>query len=100
MVISSVQEGGANVVSEALAADVPVVASDIAGNVGLLGPDYPGYFPVGDEGALAKVLMRFETDPAFREAISTHCRKLAPQFTPAREAAAWKEIISQLTESG
>ena len=41
MVISSNQEGGANVVSEAVAAGVPVIASDIPGNVGLLGADYP-----------------------------------------------------------
>ena len=37
MVISSLSEGGANVVSEATVAGVPVLASRIDGNVGLLG---------------------------------------------------------------
>ena len=36
MVLSSNQEGGANVVSEAIAADVPIIASNIPGNTGLL----------------------------------------------------------------
>ena len=42
MVLSSVSEGGANVISEAVAASVPVLASRIDGSVGLLGGDYPG----------------------------------------------------------
>lgn len=37
LVQSSVMEGGANAVAEALAAGVPVIASRIAGNVGMLG---------------------------------------------------------------
>ena len=51
LVLTSELEGGANVVSEALAASVPVLSSHIAGSVGLLGADYPGYFPVGDTAA-------------------------------------------------
>ena len=37
MVISSVMEGGANVVSEACRMGLPILASDISGNIGLLG---------------------------------------------------------------
>ena len=48
LVLSSLSEGGANAVSEAVAGGVPVLASRIDGSVGLLGRDYPGYFPVGD----------------------------------------------------
>jgi glycosyltransferase involved in cell wall biosynthesis len=39
---TSIMEGGPNVVSETLASGVPVIGSDIPGNVGLLGQDYPG----------------------------------------------------------
>src|SRR5262249_9093616 len=53
LVLSSRSEGGANVVSEALAAGVPVLSSRIEGTLGVLGEDYPGYFPVGDSAALA-----------------------------------------------
>ena len=65
LALTSEQEGGANVVSEALAASVPVLSSRIAGSVGLLGEDYPGYFPVGDTEALARLLGRAETDADF-----------------------------------
>ena len=51
-------EGGANVVSEAIAVGVPVVGVAHPGSVGLLGEDYPGYFPVGDTEGLAALLRR------------------------------------------
>jgi glycosyltransferase involved in cell wall biosynthesis len=60
MVLSSLSEGGANVISEAVVAGVPVLASYIDGNVGLLGADYPGYFHAGDTEALARLLPRIE----------------------------------------
>jgi len=41
-------EGGANVISEALALGVPVLSSCIGGSLGLLGADYAGYFRAGD----------------------------------------------------
>jgi len=96
MVLSSVMEGGANVISEAAVAGVPVIASDIAGNVGLLGRDYPGTYPVGDEAALARLLDRAETEPAFIEALERHGRKLKPLFRPAFERAALKRIVSSV----
>ena len=49
MVISSRMEGGANVVTEALAARVPVVASRIPGNIGMIGANYTGYYPLGKD---------------------------------------------------
>lgn len=61
---TSLLEGGANVVSEALAASLPVVASEIPGNVGLLGADHPGYYRPGDEAALARLLWTLESEPA------------------------------------
>lgn len=62
MVISSFMEGGAHVVSEAIAAGVPVLASAVPGNIGLLGARYPGYFPAGDDQALARMLERATVD--------------------------------------
>jgi putative glycosyltransferase (TIGR04348 family) len=96
MVISSIQEGGANVVSEAIVAGVPVIASDIPGNIGLLGPDYPGYFPVGDEAALARLLMRAEAEPQYLQSLSNHIRKLAPLFQPSHERAALDRIVQSV----
>ena len=44
MVHPSRMEGGANVIIEAVTSGVPVLASRIDGNVGMLGADYAGYF--------------------------------------------------------
>ncbi|MDA0997360.1 MAG: selenoneine biosynthesis selenosugar synthase SenB [Proteobacteria bacterium] len=93
MVISSNQEGGANVVSEAIAAGVPIIASDIDGNVGLLGKGYRGYYPVGDERALAALLWRGETDTRFLPSLQRQCDKLCPLFTPESESRALARVV-------
>src|SRR5262249_2797779 len=96
MVISSLSEGGANVVSEAAVAGVPILASRIDGNVGLLGAHYPGYFPVGDTKALARLLLKVERDPSFTERLAKALRPRAALFRPARELAAWRRLLSDL----
>jgi putative glycosyltransferase (TIGR04348 family) len=93
MVISSIMEGGANVVSEACRAGLPVLASDIPGNVGLLGRDYAGYFPVGDEQALADLLYRAETDPGFLATLKRQVGKLAERFLPEKEQASLEQAL-------
>ena len=94
MVISSRMEGGANVVCEALRIGVPVLASRIAGNVGLLGERYAGYFPVGDERSLARLLDRASTEPRFYMELKRQVASLRPQVDPKSEAralrAAWR----------
>ena len=81
-------EGGANVLIEAVTAGVPVLASRIGGSIGLLGDDYPGLFPVGDDAALAALIRRCRDEPAFLERLRAHCRRRAQRFTPEREGAA------------
>lgn len=97
LVISSRMEGGANVICEAVAAGTPVLASNIAGNVGMLGEDYAGYFPLGDETALAGLLWRAESDPAFLDLLQRQCAARAPLFTPEREAAAVCALMEEFT---
>ena len=96
MVLSSKMEGGANVISEAVVAGVPVIASRIPGSVGLLGADYPGYYPVGDQRALARVLRRAEVDAGFLASLARACKARAPLFTPKREVAAWRKLLRSL----
>ena len=100
MVISSFSEGGANVISEAAVAGVPVLASRIDGNVGLLGADYPGYFPVGDTEALARLLQRLEHDPRFTARLRKAVAGRAALFRPAREVAAWRHLLAGLHAGG
>lgn len=96
MVISSMMEGGANIVSEAIVCGVPVIASDIDGNIGLLGEDYEGYYPVKDERALADMLYRAETEPAFLKTLDAQCRAKRKLFTPAAEKAAWRTLLKDM----
>ena len=94
MVLSSIMEGGANVISEALLAGLPVIASDIAGSVGLLGREYPGYYPVKDTLGLRHRLEQVENDSAFLRELNIHCQRRAALFTPARELELWKALLA------
>ncbi len=96
MVLSSLSEGGANVVSEAVMAGVPVLASRIDGSVGLLGRGYRGYFPAGDTAALARMLRRIESDPEFLARLRRAVARRHHLFRPARELAAWKSLLAEL----
>jgi putative glycosyltransferase (TIGR04348 family) len=86
MVISSRMEGGANVVCEALRIGVPILASRIPGNVGLLGSAYPGYFPLEDEKALARLVERAASDAAFYRRLKSLVRAQRAAVSPRREA--------------
>jgi putative glycosyltransferase (TIGR04348 family) len=96
MVISSLSEGGANVISEAAVVGVPILASRMDGNVGLLGSAYPGYFPVGDTRSLATLMQRLEDDPRFARDLARAVRARAPLFAPRREIAAWRRLLVEL----
>jgi putative glycosyltransferase (TIGR04348 family) len=99
LVLTSRSEGGANVISEAVTVGVPVLSSRIAGSVGLLGEDYPGYFPYGDTAALAALLRRAETDAAFLDDLRRRCQLLRPLFEPAREQQGWHDLLDELFPS-
>jgi len=96
LVLSSLMEGGANAVSEALALGVPVLSSRIPGSIGLLGERYPGYFPAGDTRALAILLRRAETDPRFYTRLEAWCARRGSLFAPAREKRAWRALLREL----
>ena len=97
-VLSSRHEGGANAISEALALGVPVLATRIPGTLGLLGEDYPGTFAVEDTRALAELMSRAETDPAFYRSLEKACRSRAYLTDPAQELESWRELLSELVD--
>ena len=86
MVISSRMEGGANVVSEAIRIGVPVIASRISGNVGLLREDYPAYYKLGDERMLAALITDSATKLQFYRKLKKLIVKLQPTVAPENEA--------------
>jgi putative glycosyltransferase (TIGR04348 family) len=96
LVVTSRLEGGANVVTEAIAASVPVLSSRIPGSVGILGPDYPGYFPAGDAKALAALLASTEGDARFYATLVRQVRRLRPLVSPTSEREAWRRLLRDL----
>jgi putative glycosyltransferase (TIGR04348 family) len=98
MVISSRMEGSANVLGEALASGVPVIASKIPGLVGTLGEDYSGYFPVGNTEKLTSLLRRAETDARFYRALKRQCARVSYLVRPQRERDAWRQLLGELAK--
>ena len=95
LVLTSRAEGGAQVISEALACGTSVLATRIDGVVGLLGDDWPGLFPVGDATVLARLLERIETDPDARDRLAKRTEALAPLYRPATEVEAWRALLGE-----
>ena len=96
MVIASIMEGGANVIIEAVTSGVPVLASHIEGNIGMLGKDYAGFFPVGDAATLAQLIERCAQDRAFDALLRRQCAQRAPRFAPAAEQAGLADLVANL----
>lgn len=91
-------EGGAHVVIEAIRSATPVLASRIAGNVGLLGADYAALFEAGDAAALATLLARARDDPDMLAGLQRQIARRAPLFAPAAERAALGGVVAELMD--
>ena len=96
LVHTSSLEGGANVVIEAICSQVPVLASRIDGNIGLLGRDYDGYFSLGDAAELSGLMRRLHDDPFFAGHLQVQCALRELRFAPAIEAAAVRRLLADM----
>ena len=96
LIVPSRAEGGANVVTEAAVRGVGILATDVPGNVGLLGAAHAGLFQAGDAAALARLLAACERDPRLRDRIRRTSVDLARFATPARERAAWTTLCKEV----
>jgi putative glycosyltransferase (TIGR04348 family) len=94
LVHTSRMEGGAHVVMEAVRSGTPVIASHIDGNVGLLGVDYPGYFPPGDATALARLLAQAQDDRGWLHTLASAAGQRAPLFAPEAERQALMNVLA------
>jgi len=97
LALTSHLEGGANVISEAIAASTPVISSLIPGSVGILGKDYPGYFPVGNTAAVRELLRRAESDDGFYRDLQQWIARLQPLVSPARERETWRALLNEFS---
>lgn len=93
LVVSSVMEGGANVICEAARIGTPVLASRVPGNIGMLGRDYPGYYKLADARALARLVRKSASQPAALASLAHCLAKRRGFFSPAAEAAAVKRAV-------
>jgi putative glycosyltransferase (TIGR04348 family) len=96
LVVSSVMEGGANVVAEAARIGTPVLASRVSGNIGMLGADYPGYFPLADDAALADLMARAASDAKWYRSLKSALRARRKLFAPAAERAALDAVVREV----
>jgi putative glycosyltransferase (TIGR04348 family) len=94
--ITSKMEGSSNVLSEALASKVPVIATEIGGLIGTLGENFPGYYPVGDTAKLRHLLLRAEKDRSFYRKLQRHCARAAKLVRPKRELDSWRRLLREL----
>ena len=94
----SIMEGGANVIVEAILSGTPVLASHMSGNIGMLGREYDGYFPVGDVTALKQLLQRCLNDANFLTRLNTSCAGRAKLFLPATERMSLCQLVQGLLD--
>lgn len=93
---TSRHEGGANIVTEALALGVPLLVSAIPGSIGLLGSEYPGLFPVGDAERLAQLLEQASAEPEFLASLKRACQAQAHIAAPALEFESLRALMAEL----
>jgi putative glycosyltransferase (TIGR04348 family) len=83
LVVSSVMEGGANVICEAARIGTPIIASRMPGNVGMLYRSFAGYYRLSDEKALARLI-----EKSRERNLLAGLRAKPNRFAPAAERAA------------
>ncbi len=93
---TSLMEGGANSVAEAMQIGVPVIATRIPGNIGMLGDGYAGYFEPKDSLGLAEVLERCARDNVYLARLAEQVRGRAKFFTRAAEKAGWLAVVREV----
>lgn len=95
LVMSSVMEGGANVICEAARIGTPVLASRVSGNVGMLGRAYPGYFPLFDEKTLSKLIKQILEEKKAYQMLKRALSARRGLFMPSAERAALMAVIGE-----
>ena len=95
LVVSSVMEGGANVICEAARIGTPVLASRMSGNIGMLGRSYPGYFPLFDDNALSRLIRKCLEEKKYYQILKRALATRRRLFAPSAERAALSNVISE-----
>jgi glycosyltransferase involved in cell wall biosynthesis len=96
--LSSITEGTSISLLEAMAAEVPVVATSVGGNPGLVAHGVTGLLcPAGDPDALAARIVEVLGNPALGRALAAAARaKVLAQHSLERTAAAYASLYDGL----
>ena len=97
LINSSRTEGAPNVLFEAIGYRLPMLVTKIDGHVGVLGTDYPGYFPVGKTESLRRLLLRCLDDKAFYRSLISHVDDLAAKYACGTELNSLLAAIQSIT---
>ena len=92
-------EGGAHVILEAAQSGCAVLASNVPGNVGMLGADHAGLFDLGDDAQLAALIARSRDDLLFFEILRDQTAARAHLFEPAEEQRRLRHLIQTALET-
>lgn len=96
LVNTSRTDDGANAISEAVVDQIPILASRVAGNIGVLGHSYPGFFSAQSAEDLAHLLQRAETDETFYRRLREALMEVARRLTPAEERRQWRQLLANI----
>ncbi len=88
-------EGSSAAIKEAMALGVPVVVSDLAGNVEVVG-DAGLVVPRGEPEALEKAVLRLLRDPDLRRDLGARGRQRVERFSPGAMAGGVLELYREL----
>lgn len=96
-VLTSDSEGLSNVIIEAMAAGVPVVAYDVGGNRELVNSERGAIVPAGKVDDFAVAVCRLLDQPGLRESVARNARTFAEdKFSLRRIQAAYEELYESL----
>jgi len=96
---TSDSESLSNVILEAMAAQLPVVAYEVGGNSELLSPQRGTLIPAGNEAAFADALQKLLADSALRQQQGENARQFAQEnFSLGRVRQRYAELYATLLE--
>lgn len=99
-VFPSLYEGFPNALCEAMAAGLPVIASNCSGNVDIIRDGIDGLlFPVGDEGTLVEKMHDLISDSKKRQILSKHAQEISQRYHTDHIFHLWNQLILKATQS-
>lgn len=99
LVLPSLWEGFPHILLEAMALEVPVIATDVSGSRELIKTGETGLLtPPADPQALAQAMLRMLNEPSTMRQMARQAKQLASQYTMQHAASYYGQVYQQLVE--